>query len=146
MLKDLNILGRVRAYFGALGNPTNQQELQDAMIKARPLSTSVNEGVATMKKQYPNSDCVKQIQAAINHLAQGAARVDSRHRLRTLNAVAQEFDFASDRLKDMVKAGLDDASIEKLKSLAVTSAFSRVFCQPFNDENGKLLAWHIELS
>ena len=146
VLKDLNILGRVRAYFGALGNPTNQQELQDAMIKARPLSTSVNEGVATMKKQYPNSDCVKQIQAAINHLAQGAARVDSRHRLRTLNAVAQEFDFASDRLKDMVKAGLDDASIEKLKSLAVTSAFSRVFCQPFNDENGKLLAWHIELS
>ena len=146
VLKDLNLLGRVRAYFGALGNPRNQQELQAAMIKARPLSTSVNEGVAAMKQRHPNSDCAKQIHAAINHLAEGAARVDSRHRLKTLNAVAQEFDFASDRLKDMVKAGLDDASVEKLKSLAVTSAFSGVFCQPFNDENGKLLAWHIELS
>ena len=146
VLKDLNILGRVRAYFGALGNPRNQQELQDAMIKARPLSTSVNEGVAAMKKRHPNSDCVKQIQAAINHLAQGAARVESRHRLRTLNAVAREFDFASDRLSDMVRAGLDDASIETLKSIALTSAFGKVFCRPFNDENGKLLAWHIELS
>ncbi|MDH3401643.1 MAG: hypothetical protein OEM03_11840 [Chromatiales bacterium] len=46
----------------------------------------------------------------------------------------------------MVKAGLDDASITKLKSLAVTSAFGNVFCQPFKDEKGKLLAWHIELS
>lgn len=146
VLKELNLLGRVRAYFSALGNPKNQQELQDAMIKARPLSTSVNEGVAAMKQRLPNSDCAKQIHAAINHLAQGAARVESRHRLRTLNAVAQEFDFASDRLKDMVRAGLDDSSIDKLKSLAVTSAFGNVFCQPFNDENGKLLAWHIELS
>lgn len=146
VLKELNLLGRVRAYFGALGNPTNQQELQNAMIKARPLSTSVNEGVAAIKQRHPNSDCVKQIQAAINHLAQGAARVESRHRLRTLNAVAREFDFASERLTDMVNAGLDAGSVEKLKSLAVTRAFGKVYCQAFNDENGKLLAWHIELS
>ncbi len=146
VLKELNILGRVRAYFGALGNPANQQELQNAMIKARPLSTSVNEGVATMKKRHPDSDCVKQIQAAINHLAQGAARVESRHRLRTLNAVAQEFDYAAQRLKDMIESGLDDEAIEQLKSLATTSAFSNVYIQPLNDETGRLLAWHIELS
>ncbi|MCJ7557375.1 MAG: class I SAM-dependent methyltransferase [Gammaproteobacteria bacterium] len=146
VLKDLNLFGRVRAYFGALGNPLNQEELRVAINKAKPLSTSVNEGVASMKKRYPDSECAKQILAAINSLAQGAARVQSKQRLRTLAMVSEEFEMAGERLEDMVKASLDGDAIDRLHALARTSAFSDVSCQPFMDDNRSLAGWHIELS
>jgi ubiquinone/menaquinone biosynthesis C-methylase UbiE len=146
VLEDLNLLGRVRAFFGAMGNPLNQQELRVAMSKAKPLSTSVNQGVAAMKEKYPNSDCARQILAAINHLAEGAARVESKHRLRTLAMVTEEFQMAARRLQDMVKAGLDGEAIDRLQALARTSAFSQMSCQPFLADDGSLASWHIELS
>jgi SAM-dependent methyltransferase len=146
VLEDLNLLGRVRAFFGAMGNPLNQEELRVAMAKAKPLSTSVNQGVAAMKAKYPNSDCAKQILGAINHLAEGAARVESKHRLRTLAMVTEEFQMAARRLQDMVKAGLGDDDIDTLQALARTSAFSQLSCQPFLADDGSLASWHIELS
>jgi len=146
VLTDLNLFGRVRAYFGALGNPLNQEELRVAINKARPLSTSVNEGVASMKKRYPDSDCAGKMLAAINSLAQGAARVQSKQRLRTLAMVSEEFEMAGERLEDMVKAGLDGDAIDRLHALARTSAFSDFSCQPFLNDNGSLAGWHIELS
>jgi ubiquinone/menaquinone biosynthesis C-methylase UbiE len=146
VLKDLNLFGRVRAYFGALGNPLNQEELRVAINKAKPLSTSVNEGVASMKKRYPNSECARQMLAAINTLAQGAARVQSKQRLRTLAMVSEDFEMAGERLEDMVKAGLDGDAVDRLHTLARTSAFSNFSCEPFMDDIGSLAGWHIELS
>ena len=146
LLKDMNLFGRVRAYFGALGNPLNQEELRMAINKAKPLSTSVNEAVASMKKRYPDSECARQMLAAINSLAQGAARVQSKQRLRTLAMVSEDFEMAGERLEDMVKAGLDGDAIDRLHALARTSAFSDFSCQPFLDDGGNLAGWHIELS
>ncbi len=146
VLKDLNLFGRVRAYFGALGNPLNQDELRVAINKAKPLSSSVNEGVAAMKKRYPDSECARQMLAAINTLAQGAARVQSKQRLRTLAMVSEDFEMAGKRLEDMVKAGLDGDAIDRLHALTRTSAFSDFSCQPFKEDNGLLAGWHIELS
>jgi SAM-dependent methyltransferase len=146
LLEELNLFGRLRAFFGAIGNPMNQEELRVAMSKARPLSTSVNEGVANMKRRFPNSDCAKQMLAAIHQLAQGAARVESKQRLRALTMASEDFEMSAQRVKDMANAGLDGDAIDKLQSLATTSAFSNFSCQPFMDDNGNLAGWHMELS
>lgn len=145
-LNELDLFGRLRKYFLALGNiGDSPKKLARGLEAAKPHSQSINEGMNLFRKRYPEEECSKEIVGAISYLARGAREATRKERLAALDVAAEDFSLAQKRLQDMVGAALGQEQIDKLQETGKAAGFESVICLRLYSEDGELAGWQIHM-
>lgn len=145
-LFELDLFGRLRKYFEALGDlDGNPKKLARRLEAAKPYSQAVNEGMDRFRGRYPEEESAKEIVGAISYLGRGAREKTTKQRLYALEAAAEDFGLANKRLQDMVRAALGQEQIDRLQRIGKAAGFESVICLRLFGDDSTLAGWQIHM-
>jgi len=143
---EFDLFGHFKKYLDAVGDLSAPPEkLARAMKMARPLSKSINERMDAFRQRHDGEECAREIVGAISNLAQSARNTERSKLIKSIAAAKQEFRFARARLRDMVRAALDDEQINTLAVAARAVGFEAVQSRELYGEDDGLAGWQIHI-
>ncbi len=141
-----DLFGHFRKYLDAVGDlSAPPEELARAMKTARPLSKSINQKMDTFRQRHDGDECAHEIVGAISSLAKSARNTEKPRLMKNIVAAEQEFQFARDRLRDMVRAALGTEQVDNLAVAARAVGFETVQSLELYAEDNALAGWQIHI-
>jgi len=145
-IDELDILGTANLFFEAIGELTGDpQQAQEAAKQAGPQAQELNEKMDRFRRAYPNHECAVFIVTTVSFIAHNAAKATVEERRTAMNQAASDFQFARDRLKDMVTAALSEEQVDELAINAKETGFPSAHCLKIYGDDEGLAGWQIHL-